>query len=489
MNIAEWTESRPPLLGKCPSICASNVSIRSSDVRVLPCRGSTIMMRNSKWDAGGILGVVEVALRVGWGSCMKPLFVFATVAVAYAGSAALAADMPVKTPAAPAPFSWAGLYVGVNGGYGWGRSNSSDAGFGGTPMASISPRGGFGGAQAGYTSLLTPHWLLGTEFDFDWGDINGSAPAFRNNGVAPKVDSIRVQSFGTIRQRVGYVMDRSLIYATAGAAWARGNWSTAGGPLEVPGSIGDDHVGWTAGVGYEYAFAPRWSAKVEYLYADLRQWRVTENFIGGGLRTVDLKLNTVKLGLNYRLDDAAATAPMPVTAPAAPSSWAGSYIGANVGYGWGTYNLSNNVFVGNPQDPVKLSPNGVLGGVQGGYNWLVTPTWLVGVESDFDFGRLNASGASARFNLASDVKIDDFATVRGRVAYVAGPALFYATGGFAYAHEKGVCGNVIADDHEVLRSRLDGGRRCRIHVRAALVREARVPVCRLRFDLEHCGRR
>jgi outer membrane immunogenic protein len=371
---------------------------------------------------------------------MKPLFVFAIAATAYSGGAALAADMPVKAPVAPAaPFDWAGLYVGVNAGYGWGSSNSSDATFAGTPMASISPQGGFGGVQAGYNSLLTPHWLLGTEFDFDWGGINGSALAFRNNGVAPKVDSISVQSFGTIRERVGYVMDRSLIYATAGAAWAHGNWSTAGGPEAIPGSIGDDHVGWTAGVGYEYAFAPRWSAKVEYLYADLGRWQVTEDIVGGGLRTVDLKLNTIKLGLNYRLDDApAATAPMLVKAPAAPSSLAGTYIGANVGYGWGTYNLSNNVFGGNQLvDPVKMSPNGVLGGFQGGYNWLVTPTWLVGVESDFDFGGLNASGASEQLDLASNVRIDDFATVRGRVGYVAGPALFYATGGFAYAHENG----------------------------------------------------
>jgi outer membrane immunogenic protein len=328
---------------------------------------------------------------------MTRIFAFATVVAAFSGGVAIAADMPVKAPVErAAPIGWEGLYVGVNAGYGWGRVDSLDATFGGVPVASFTPRGGFGGIQAGYNSLLTPRWLFGTEFDFEWGDISGSGLGFRG-ALAPNPTAISVRYFGTIRERVGFVIDRSLIYATGGVAWAQGSWSSTGGASGIPASIGDDHVRWTIGAGYEYAFAPRWSAKLEYLYANLGQWHVTENFVGSGVRSVDLKLNTIKLGLNYRLDDgapAATTWAMPVKAHAAPPlSWSGSYIGAHAGYGWGSYNVLNSVAV--PADTFALSPKGFLGGFEGGYNWLVTPAWLFGVESDYSFGSLDANGVSA----------------------------------------------------------------------------------------------
>jgi outer membrane immunogenic protein len=367
----------------------------------------------------------------------KRVLLCVAVTAAWSGSAALAADLPVKAPVPQAspPFNWEGFHVGVNAGYGWGTADSQDSTLLGAPAGSMSPKGGFGGIQAGYNSMLTPHWLLGTEFDFDWGDLNASTLAARTSGpTAPTQISVRY--FGTIRERFGFVLDRSLIYATGGVAWAQGDWLDKN-IVGLPGSIGDDHVGWTAGVGYEYAFAPRWSAKVEYLYANLGQWRVTSDFVTGGLRTVDLKLNTVKFGVNYHLDDAPAAATvMPVKAPRPPWSWAGSYVGINAGYGWGAYSVSNNIFSTATQDPVALSPHGLLGGFQGGYNWLLRPAWLLGVESDFDFGSLNANGASAVGGFASNLQINNFATVRGRVGYVAGPALLYATGGFAYAQEK-----------------------------------------------------
>lgn len=372
---------------------------------------------------------------------MKRVLLCAAVAAACSGGAALAADLPLKAPVgpapAPAPFSWDGLYVGVNAGYGWGTAHSSDNTVFGAPVASMSPKGGFAGIQAGYNSTLTPHWLLGSEFDFDWGDINGSTLAARI-AAPPNPTSLNVRYFGTIRERIGFVMDRSLIYATGGVAWAQANWSENFPLGGFSGHIGDDHVGWTAGVGYEYAFAPRWSAKVEYLYADLGRWQITENFVGGGLRTVDLKLNTIKFGLNYRLDDGAPAgtlSAMPVKAHAAPPpSWGGSYIGAQAGYGWGSYNVFQGVAT--PPDTFALRPKGFLGGFEGGYNWLVRPDWLVGIESDYSFGSLTDHGVTAVFGSPTNVQINDFATVRGRVGYVMGRSLLYATGGFAYEREK-----------------------------------------------------
>jgi outer membrane immunogenic protein len=57
---------------------------------------------------------------------IKKLLAISVAAVGLS-TGALAADMrmPMKAPPAPiaAVFSWTGFYVGINGGWGWGRSH------------------------------------------------------------------------------------------------------------------------------------------------------------------------------------------------------------------------------------------------------------------------------------------------------------------------------------------------------------------------------
>src|SRR5260370_5118703 len=67
---------------------------------------------------------------------------------------AMAADLPVKAPPAPAPYyglSWTGLYAGANGGYGWNVTGITDfAGF----TAGNPPQGPMGGAQIRHDTQL-----------------------------------------------------------------------------------------------------------------------------------------------------------------------------------------------------------------------------------------------------------------------------------------------------------------------------------------------
>ena len=63
-------------------------------------------------------------------------------------TAASAADLPVKSPP-PAPvmapvWNWTGFYVGVNAGYGWGRSTWD------LPAVTVSSKGWLAGATLGY---------------------------------------------------------------------------------------------------------------------------------------------------------------------------------------------------------------------------------------------------------------------------------------------------------------------------------------------------
>src|SRR6202050_100267 len=191
-----------------------------------------------------------------------------------AGGAALAADLPPPVaPRAPATYvpttvpvyNWSGIYIGANGGYGFGTSNWTDsvaAAAGGAGTAGGVHTKGF---LAGGTVGGNFQWgaaVLGIEGDWDWSNLNGTSGVPVNcfpGGCETKADWL-----ATVRGRAGWAIDRVLLYGTGGAAFAPVQAGFNGGPFQST-----TQVGWTAGAGLEFAFAPNWTAKAEYLYADL----------------------------------------------------------------------------------------------------------------------------------------------------------------------------------------------------------------------------
>src|SRR3979490_2419182 len=111
-------------------------------------------------------------------------------------------------------------------------------------------------------------------------------------------------------------------------------------------------------------------------------------------------------------------APYTVNQPLNAYSWAGPYLGGNLGYEWGS--VSNN--------PTK--PSGFEGGAQAGYNFQSGP-WVFGIEGDIE-----ATGASDTF---APWKFSNpwFGTVRGRAGYAFSNILFYGTGGLAFGELRG----------------------------------------------------
>jgi outer membrane immunogenic protein len=105
----------------------------------------------------------------------------------------------------------------------------------------------------------------------------------------------------------------------------------------------------------------------------------------------------------------------PYAAPPPPMiyRWMGPYLGANLGYQFGS--ASNN----------PTEPSGIMGGLQAGYNWQ-NGNLVFGVETD-----INLSGADDVF---APWKFSNpwFGTLRGRVGFAANNVLFYGTGGLAY---------------------------------------------------------
>jgi outer membrane immunogenic protein len=135
----------------------------------------------------------------------------------------------------------------------------------------------------------------------------------------------------------------------------------------------------------------------------------------------------------------------PVVAPYVPS-WAGFYVGLNVGVV--SDESRQRTFL--PNTPVadycwafdcnfrnKQTATGVLGGGQIGYNFQ-SASWVIGVEAD-----IAAAGASKTVNGLTNGHnwrtkngLDALGTARLRVGYAFDRALIYATGGLAYADLK-----------------------------------------------------
>lgn len=153
-------------------------------------------------------------------------------------------------------------------------------------------------------------------------------------------------------------------------------------------------------------------------------------------------------------------APPIVAAP----TWAGWYVGVNLGGAWGdgspgfanpfTAPGNNFAVCGAPAGAVLPAPVGGLstdcghgssfiGGGQIGYNWQ-TGTWVFGLEADGawqnvvnrSYTRFGANGSSAMGGVVNDTaylrsKIDSLGTVRGRIGYAPSNWLLYITGGLA----------------------------------------------------------
>jgi outer membrane immunogenic protein len=123
--------------------------------------------------------------------------------------------------------------------------------------------------------------------------------------------------------------------------------------------------------------------------------------------------------LSLAMAGAAVAADLPAgnyyTSPATLSaySWAGPYLGAQVGYEWGA--VSNN----------PTHPEGLQGGIEAGYNWQFGQ-FVAGAEGDLDVSGAEDTFAPWQFSNPW------YGTLRGRAGVAIGNTLLYGTAGLAY---------------------------------------------------------
>jgi outer membrane immunogenic protein len=222
------------------------------------------------------------------------LFALASVGVALAADLPQPAPPPPQAPAAyiptPAPvYNWGGIYVGINGGYGFGNTEWT------LPSGvsnSASANGGVVGGTLGFNYQFNA-LVVGVEGDFDYSGINSSTVT-TICGVTGNCQTGNTW-LSTIRGRFGFAADRVLFYGTAGGVFGNEQITNAG----VTNT--KTQMGWTVGAGVEAAFADNWTAKIEYLYADLGTETCT-TACGGVPISVSLTDNLVRAGVNYKFN-------------------------------------------------------------------------------------------------------------------------------------------------------------------------------------------
>lgn len=183
---------------------------------------------------------------------------YASVAAIALTTAAQAADVVQEAPPAPpAPivatpvFTWSGLYVGGNAGYGWANA------------APFDDDGFLGGVQLGYNYEIN-RLVLGVEGDFD-----ATGMRFFGNDV---------NYLASVRGRVGLAVNRWMIYGTGGYAYAHAS-----------GGLHDG--GWVAGGGVEWAMTDHIVPGIEYLHYGFNDFSHT------GL---DADADVIRVRLSYK---------------------------------------------------------------------------------------------------------------------------------------------------------------------------------------------
>jgi outer membrane immunogenic protein len=231
---------------------------------------------------------------------------------------ASAADLPPRPAPLPAPiarapvfvepaFTWTGCYIGAHGGYAWGQTKHTNNTNGSSGHDDLN--GGLAGGQLG-CNYQTGAFVIGLEGDASWASLSGSGPRADISSAPlaqPGVVHSKIDALGTIAARLGFAIDRTLLYIKGGGAFAvEKHWAT----LDLTGETlftTDRYTrwGWMAGAGIEYAFTPNWSVKAEYNYMDLGKKSPEFCTAATGANcnaptSISQNLHVVKAGVNFR---------------------------------------------------------------------------------------------------------------------------------------------------------------------------------------------
>ncbi len=250
----------------------------------------------------------------------------ALVAAVPAFAADLPVEMPVKATFAQR-FTWTSCYIGMHAGGAWQDNTVTDPvllvqdnvnlggpGFTtGPTTVDVNEKGIVVGGQLGCDYEFPSNFVLGVEGAASGSTMKGDRLiALRDSPPDTELLTIKTDFIPALTGRVGYAAGPWLLYAKGGMAWANSSYSLTGNfggagaivpaiPFDFEG-LGS-RLGWTAGAGVEWLFAPDWSVRLEYDYYDFGTHTATMNDVNNGSGPLNFKttMQTVKLGVNFHV--------------------------------------------------------------------------------------------------------------------------------------------------------------------------------------------
>lgn len=234
---------------------------------------------------------------------------------------ALAADMSVQAsnpffymPPVNPNWDWSGVYLGFNGGYGFGNGGvAGNLGRLGDPVGFSTagdPTGAVFGGQIGY-NWQAASVVFGVEGDFDGATIENSGNAVTSSIILPGAPvgvqaSSRVNWLASIRGRLGYTWGPGMIYITGGGAWDNTDIKTLACDTAfvtcASNNFSHTSNGWAGGAGFQWLLTPNWIARAEYLFYGLPNTPTNGAGFGVNITTGHANFNVIRVGLDYKFD-------------------------------------------------------------------------------------------------------------------------------------------------------------------------------------------
>ena len=225
------------------------------------------------------------------------------------GSAA-AADLPSRSYAPqmplPVPFSWSGAYVGAQIGYSWDADSTKEFYTSGRSYTGVQfkyhPDTASAGALAGLNYQIDAI-VIGVEGDFEGVNARGgfNDPGGRNPFDPGGVGHVKRDWQASVRGRIGYAMDRMMIYATGGAAFTDFNYHFYNPVARFGEGTKVSKTGFTVGAGVNYAITDHLILGVEYRFTDYGKFDyVAKSAFLGLTGEQDPTMNTVRATVSYK---------------------------------------------------------------------------------------------------------------------------------------------------------------------------------------------
>jgi outer membrane immunogenic protein len=161
-----------------------------------------------------------------------------------------------------------GLYVGLHGGYAWQDVGGAFDNLGSnTSLSGINMDGPILGGQIGYNTQIG-HFMWGVEADAT-ADVGSSGSVTNPDPPVYEQLTADLAYLGSVRGRIGYVMNGVLAYGTLGIGFTEFKFTENAPATPFMGSMRLQESGIVYGGGLEWRIAYGVSVRTEYLHYDV----------------------------------------------------------------------------------------------------------------------------------------------------------------------------------------------------------------------------